>query len=122
MQGPIAAVGMVAGAFKNLMGKAKEYEAGWAIQEEAIALLESTLKATGATAWTSSEAIQAMASEFQSFTKYGDETILTMQGVLLGFKKYKRRQLRGSQFTNPKHGNGHENGFIKCSASGWKSP
>ena len=89
MQGPIAAVGMVAGAFKNLMGKAKEYEAGWAIQEEAIALLESTLKATGATAWTSSEAIQAMASEFQSFTKYGDETILTMQGVLLGFKNIK---------------------------------
>ena len=62
-------------------------------QKEAVSVLETVLKSTGATAWTSAEQLGAMASGLQKITNYGDETILSMQGVLLGF-----RNIKGEQF------------------------
>jgi len=62
-------------------------------QKEAVSVLENVLNSVGATAWTSSEQLGAMASGFQKITNYGDETILSMQSVLLGF-----RNIKGDQF------------------------
>jgi len=89
MQGPVMVGRMVVDAFRKIGAEVARLENEWAASEEALAILNSTLKATGATAWTSSEAIQDMASEFQSMTKYGDETIVSMANVLLGFKNIK---------------------------------
>ncbi len=89
MMGPVAAGKAIIGAFKAVGAEVAKLEGAWAAQDEAIAVLNATLKATGATAWTSSKALQDMASEFQGFTKYGDETITSMQNVLLGFKNIK---------------------------------
>ena len=66
----------------------KSYEA-FRTQKEAVSVLESVLKSTGATAWTSSEQLQEMATSLQNITNYGDETILSMHQVLLGFKNIK---------------------------------
>jgi hypothetical protein len=81
-----AAVGI---AIKKVVDYLKQAEAAWAVQEEAESILNATLKATGANAWTSAQEIKDFASQLQSVTKYGDETILTMQNVLLGFKNIK---------------------------------
>lgn len=89
MMGPVAAGKAIIQVFQSIKATADKLENAWAVQEESVALLNSTLKATGATAWTSSKAIQDMASEFQSFTKYGDEATIAMQNVLLGFKNIK---------------------------------
>lgn len=61
----------------------------WENQKQAVDVLNSTLQATGATAWTSSRQLQEMASSLQQITNYGDETIIQMQSVLLGFKNIK---------------------------------
>ena len=55
-------------------------------QERQIKLLASTIKVTGASAWTSSKEITSFAQSLQKVTNYGDETIISMQNVLLGFK------------------------------------
>lgn len=89
MMGPVAAGKAIVQVFQSIKATADKLENAWAAQEEAIAILNSTLKATGATAWTSSKALQDMASEFQGFTKYGDEVVTNMQNVLLGFKNIK---------------------------------
>lgn len=89
MMGPVSAGKMIVQAFQNIKATVDKMEGAWSAQEEAIAILNSTLKATGATAWTSSKALQKMASEFQGFTKYGDEVVTNMQNVLLGFKNIK---------------------------------
>lgn len=62
-------------------------------QKEAVSVLESVMKSVGATAWTSAEQLEEMASGFQKITNYGDEAILSMQSVLLGF-----RNIKGDQF------------------------
>ena len=59
------------------------------VQEQAVSVLNSVLESTGATAWTSSRQLQEMASSLQKVTNYGDETILSMQQVLLGFRNIK---------------------------------
>lgn len=89
MQGPIAAFNTVLAVIGKVKAVSDKMENAWAAQEEALAILDSTLKATGATAWTSAEKLSKMASGFQSVTKYGDETVLAMQNVLLGFKNIK---------------------------------
>ncbi|MCQ2585625.1 MAG: phage tail length tape measure family protein [Treponema sp.] len=61
----------------------------WETQKQAVEVLNATLQATGATAWTSSKQLQEMASSLQKITNYGDETIIQMQSVLLGFKNIK---------------------------------
>jgi len=86
MQGPVQAIKEIGSALGALKSQVDKLESSWGVQAEAVSVLEATLKATGATAWTSSKAIQEMASQFQGMTKYGDETVLTMQNVLLGFK------------------------------------
>lgn len=58
-------------------------------QEKQLKLLESTIKVTGAAAWTSSKEIKSFASSLQQVTNYSDETIVSMQNVLLGFKNIK---------------------------------
>ena len=61
----------------------------WETQKQVVEVLNATLQATGATAWTSSKQLQEMASSLQQITNYGDETIIQMQSVLLGFKNIK---------------------------------
>ena len=61
----------------------------WETQKQVVEVLNATLQATGATAWTSSKQLQEMASSLQKITNYGDETIIQMQSVLLGFKNIK---------------------------------
>ena len=58
-------------------------------QKEAVNVLGTVIKSTGAAAWTSSEELERMAQSLQSLTNYGDETIISMQSVLLGFKNIK---------------------------------
>lgn len=89
MQGPIAAVQQLSSAFGKVKAAVAAIEGEWAAQEQAVAILNSTLKATGASAWTSSERLQEMASELQKLTGYADDNITTMQSVLLGFKNIK---------------------------------
>lgn len=89
MQGPVAAGKEVIAAFQKIKAVSDKMEAAWSIQEQAVAILNSTLRATGNAAGLSSKEIQDLASEFQSFTKYGDETVLAMESVLLGFKNIK---------------------------------
>lgn len=89
MQGPVQAVQMLVAAFQKVKATLDASEAEWASQDQAIAVLKSTLKATGAEAWTSAAAVQAMASKMQDLTGYADEVVLSMQNVLLGFKNIK---------------------------------
>lgn len=89
MQGPIAAVQQLSAAFGKVKAAVAAIESEWAQQEQAVAILNSTLKATGASAWTSSERLQEMASELQKLTGYADDNITAMQSVLLGFKNIK---------------------------------
>lgn len=61
----------------------------WKYQDKQLNILNTTLKTTGADAWTSSKEISSMASSLQDVTNYGDEAILAMQNVLLGFRNIK---------------------------------
>jgi len=93
MLGPVAVAKEVVNAIQSIIAKASEMEDAWAGQAEATALVENTLKMTGATAWTTSEHLHELAASLQDTTKYGDETILSMQSVLLGF-----RNIQGQNF------------------------
>ncbi|MBR1403483.1 MAG: phage tail tape measure protein [Treponema sp.] len=81
---------------KAIVDFRNEAVAAYKQQKEAISVLETVLKSTGATAWTSSGQLQEMASSLQKITNYGDETILSMQGVLLGFKNIKGEQFESA--------------------------
>ncbi len=89
MQGPVAVFNMVKQAVGALASQASALEAEWAASETAVAILNATLKATGANSWTTAKAVQEMADKFQTLTGYADDTILSMQNVLLGFKNIK---------------------------------
>lgn len=89
MQGPVAAVQQITAAIGKMGAALADVEGEWAGQEKAVAILNATLRSTGATSWTSSKAIQGLASELQSLSGYADDTILSMQNVLLGFKNIK---------------------------------
>lgn len=86
MQGPIAAIGMVADGIGQVAAVVGDLAAEYADSEKAIAIMEATLKATGATAWTTSEALQNMATDLQLLTGISDEEILSAESVMLGFK------------------------------------
>ena len=58
-------------------------------QEDAVAKLNSTLRSTKGAAKVSSRELQGLASQMQKLTGIGDETILSMQGVLLTFTQIK---------------------------------
>lgn len=89
MQGPVMAIQMIGAAVQKVKAAVSAMESEWAGQEKAVAILNSTLRATGASAWTSSAQLQAMASKLQDVTGYADDVIISMQGVLLGFKNIK---------------------------------
>ena len=74
---------------REIVRFSRESVAAWETQKQVVEVLNATLQATGATAWTSSRQLQEMASSLQQITNYGDETIIQMQSVLLGFKNIK---------------------------------
>ena len=74
---------------KEIINFSKQSIEAWENQKQAVAVLNSTITATGANAWTSSKQLQEMASSLQKITNYGDETVIQMQSVLLGFKNIK---------------------------------
>lgn len=53
---------------------------------QAAAILQSTLEATGATAWTTFKELEEMASGLQQKTNFAASSIESMQSVLLGFR------------------------------------
>lgn len=59
-------------------------------QQNAVAQLNAALKSTQNAAGLTSEELQNMAAQLQGVTTYGDETIITMQSVLLTFTKIGR--------------------------------
>jgi len=77
--GLLAAYG-VGRFFKEVIDKTKE-------QQEALALVESQLKATGNQVGFTTDELADMASQFQKTTKYGDESILRIQSQLLAFRQ-----------------------------------
>ncbi len=80
--------GSIAGAFsiKVVSDFARKSVEAWRVQKEAVSVMNQVLKSTGAEAWTSSAELQEMAASLQQVTNYGDETITSMHGVLLGFR------------------------------------
>lgn len=60
----------------------KEYQQFTSAQR----IFAETLRVTGAEAWTTADALNAMAEEFQNTTNYTDDEIMQLQTVLLGFK------------------------------------
>lgn len=81
---------------KEIISFSKQSVDAWENQRQAVAVLNSTIAATGASAWTSSKQLQEMASSLQQITNYGDETIIQMQSVLLGFKNIKGDTFEGA--------------------------
>ena len=67
----------------------KRIWAEYSKQATAVAKLESVLKATGHAAGFSSKEIQKQAAELQKITGIGDETIISMQGIIASFKEIK---------------------------------
>lgn len=62
-------------------------------QEDAVARLETTLRATGyAAGWTKKQILK-LAADLQKITRFGDETIIALQTMLLTFK-----QIKGDEF------------------------
>ena len=62
-------------------------------QEEALAQVEARVRSTGAAAGFTTAELADMAGELQQVTAFGDEAILSMQGLLLSF-----RSITGDQF------------------------
>ena len=93
MQGPIAAFNQVTAIIGKVKQVSDAMESSWGAQAEAASLLANAVKTTGAGAWTSSGQLEAMAGKLQKVTKYGDETVESMQTVLLGF-----RNITGNEF------------------------
>ncbi len=87
MQGPVAAVTQVIGLIKRAAAVVGELEDAWAAQAEAAAKLNSIFVSTGASAWTTMDHILGLSDALAKTTTYEDDTIQSMQGILLGFKK-----------------------------------
>ena len=86
MQGPVAAFRLVSGAISKLGGEVDKYMAIAAEAEKAQAILNSTLTATGANAWTSAAKLNEYAKTMAKVTLFEDEAVTSMQGILLGFR------------------------------------
>jgi len=69
-------------AFKNIISLAIE-------QERVVKQVDAAIKSTGGAAGFTTEELQKMAAGFQDVTNYGDESILSMQSVLLTFTNLK---------------------------------
>lgn len=62
--------------------------------QSTLNILNQTIQATGANAWTSSKELQQMSKDLQSMTNYADDEVQAMQAVLLGFKNIKGDNFR----------------------------
>lgn len=94
MQGPVAAARAVVGGLQQVIAVGADLVASYKVQEQAVSNLEAVLAATGGTVGLTSQELQDMASSLQSVTTFGDEAIIGMNAVLLGF-----RSITGDQFT-----------------------
>lgn len=83
--------GAIGAAFsaKAMLDFARSASEAWRKQREAVNVLNSVIAATGAAAWTSGAELTDMAAALQKVTNYGDEAVISMQGVLLGFRNIK---------------------------------
>lgn len=71
---------------KAILDFFKKSIAAYEEHTQVLNVLNSTLKVTGATAWTTSGELQDMAAALQKATNYSADSINQMQSVLLGFK------------------------------------
>lgn len=83
--------GAIGAAFsvKAVVDFSKQCAEAYREHNAAVSILNSTLEATGATAWTTSLELQKMAGELQKTTNYTADSINSMQSVLLGFRNIK---------------------------------
>ena len=83
--------GAIGAAFsvKAIVDFSKQCAEAYREHNAAVSILNSTLEATGATAWTTSLELQKMAGELQKTTNYTADSINSMQSVLLGFRNIK---------------------------------
>jgi hypothetical protein len=93
MQGPVAALNEVGNMMKSVYAAGKELVDIYGVQERAVSNLEAVLKSTGGTVGKTSKELQDMAARLQDATTFGDEAIINMNAVLLGF-----RNISGDQF------------------------
>lgn len=94
MQGPVAAARSVVGGLQQVIAVGADLVNSYKVQEQAVSNLNAVLAATGGTVGMTSQELQDMASSLQSVTTFGDEAIIGMNAVLLGF-----RSIQGDQFT-----------------------
>lgn len=73
-------------ATKQLLDFVHSANQAYESNAQTLRVLESTLDATGAAAWTNSKKLVAMADGFQKVTNYSSGAVQSMQTVLLGFK------------------------------------
>lgn len=80
--------GAIGAAFsvKAIIGFGKAASEQFREDNQAAAILKSTLEATGATAWTTFKELEEMASGLQQTTNFAASSIESMQSVLLGFR------------------------------------
>jgi len=89
--GLLSLKGLIAGAMGGFAIKASLQHAleAWGVQEQALAKLSSTLRATGGAAGFSAEQLQKYAADMQNVTTFGDEAIINGQALLATFKEIK---------------------------------
>lgn len=80
---------MTVGLTLPIIGVGVKAVKAFTTQEDATKKLTSAFDSTGAAAWTTVEALQANADKLQQLTTHGDESIETMQSVLLTFTNIK---------------------------------
>lgn len=92
--GNVMGAAIAAKAVKATVDFVKESVKAYESQAATMKVLESTVKAVGATAWTSARELAQMAQEFQQMTNFDATSIESMQAVLLGFKNIKGDNFR----------------------------
>lgn len=73
-------------AIKSLVKFTAQSVSAYNSQKQVLAVLSSTVKATGANARTSAEQLNSMADSLEKVTNFDGKSIMQMQSVLLGFK------------------------------------
>lgn len=77
---------LLAGAFEGIVSFGSQFVTSAVESENAVAKLESVLKATGGAAGLTSQELQNMANELQKTTTFSDEAILSAESMLLTFR------------------------------------
>ena len=89
MMGPVAAGKAIVQTIGTVIKVMGDLEKEYQVAARAEAILNSTLKATGAGAWTSAKQIYEYADAMEVATGMNGDAIVSMQSVLLGFKNIK---------------------------------